>query len=189
MMERAQSVTVDGEADGFVPPMAFGLERTPQGDTRLVISVPPEKLAEVHERLLGVLQPPLGFLWRQKVDRTNPGPQGAPAKDRLALELAPGRVIDALHHCADLIYRDARGELWLKGDLGEQLVLDQDGLLYAYPDDPTWRDALASLGVPEDEAQTLAERDYVKHWYHAENDALEAELVVRLRLTEVRPQR
>ena len=96
---------------------------------------------------------------------------------------------DALEHCANLIYGDARGEVWLRGDLGEQLVLDQDGLLYAYPDDPSWREALAAAGVPEDDAQTLAERDYVKHWYHAENDALEAELIARLRLTEVRPQR
>lgn len=186
---RAQSVTVDGEPDGFEPPLAYGLERTPGGETRLVISTPPSELPRVHQALLAVMQAPLGFLWRVKVDRQNPGPQGAPAKDRLALELAPGRVVDALEHCAGLVYGDARGEIWIKGDLGEQLVLDQDGLLYAYPDDPSWREALAAAGVPENEAQTMAERDYVKHWYHAENDALEAELVARLRLTEVRPQR
>ncbi len=188
-MQRAQSVTMDGEPDGFEPPTAYGLERTPDGQTRLVISVAPSRLAAVHQALLGVMQAPLGILWRLKVDRQSPRPQGAPPRDRVALELAPGRVIDTLEHCADLVYRDARGELWIKGDLGEQLVLDQDGLLYAYPDDPSWRDALQAADVPEDGAQTLAERDYVKHWYHAENDALEAEMIARLRLTEVRPQK
>jgi len=188
-MLRAESVTKDGEPDGFEPPLAYGLERTPDGQTRLVISVPPSRLPAVHQALIGVMQPPLSLLWRTKVDRRDPKPQGAPPTDRVALELAPGRVIDALERCADLVYRDARGEVWIKGDLGEQLVLDQDGLLYAYPDDPSWRDALAAAEVPEDEAQTIADRDYVKHWYHAENDALEAELIARLRLTEVRPQR
>jgi hypothetical protein len=189
MRERAQSVTVEGVHDGFEPPLAWGVERTPQGETRLVISVPPAQLPQVHQRLLAAMAPPLGVLYRQKVDRQQPRPEGAPAKDLLALELAPGRVLEALQACSDLVYGDARAELWLKGDLGEQLVLDQDGMVFAYPDDPSWREALAAAGVPEDEAQTLNERDYVKHWYHAENDAQEAEFVARLRLTEVRPQR
>ena len=189
MRLRAQSVTVEGAPDGFEPPNAWGLERTPQGETRLVISTTPERLPALHRALMAVMASPLGFLYRQKVDRREPRPDGAPARDFLALELPPVRVLEALSACADVIYRDARSELWLRGDLGEQLVLDQDGLLYAYPDDPSWREVLEAEGIPESGDQTLAERDYVKHWFHAENDALEADLMARLRLTEVRPQR
>lgn len=189
MRQRAQSVTQSGEPDGYEPPLAWGPERTPTGETRIVVSVPPGELPRVHQALLGALQPPLGVLYRQKVDRQDPKPQGAPAVDHLALELPPGRVRTALEACAGVVYHDARSELWIRGDLGEQLVLDQDGLLYLYPDDPSFRDALASAGVPESEAQTLAERDYVKHWFHAEHDPEEADLIARLGLTRVRTQR
>jgi hypothetical protein len=189
MTPRAESVTVDGEPDGFEPPLAWAPERTPHGDTRLVVSAPPAELPRVHQALIRALKAPLGLLYRQKVDRQNPRPQTAPPVDYLALELPCERVIEAMAACEGVVYGDARAELWVKGDLGEQLVLDQDGLLYLYPDDPSFRDALEQAGVPNSEAQTLAERDYVKHWYHGEHDEQEAELIARLQLTRVRTQR
>jgi len=189
MTPRAESVTEDGRPDGFEPPLCWSAERTPAGDTRVVVSAPFDQLPQLHQALVKALAPPLGFLYRQHIDRARPRPQGAPPADHLALELPVGRVLDALQQCAGVVYGDARAEVWLRGDLGEQLVLDQDGLIYGYPDDLAFRDVLEAEGVPETGEQTLAQRDYVKHWYHSDNDALEADLIARLGLTSVRPQR
>jgi hypothetical protein len=182
---RATSVTQQGEDDGFVILPGWSSEMTPNGDTRLVVSVPPADLPRVHAALAHALAPPVGVLYRQKVDRKNPRPQGALARDFVGLDLALDRVLAALTDSAALVYADARHELWLRGGLGEQLVLDQDGLLFCYPDDPAFREALADAGVPADDVVTMADRDYVKHWYHAENDVLEDRLIAALRLTEV----
>ena len=183
---RAESVTIDGVADGFVPPLAWAPERTPTGETRLVVSAPPAELPRLFSAMLHAMRGPFSVLYRRKVDRKLPKPDEAPPRDFVSLEVPLGRLEAAIDAVSALIFGDARAELWIRGDLGEQLVLDQDGLLYGYPDDPSWRDALAAAGVPESEAQTLAERDYVKHWYHPEHDALEAEWMARLRMTEVR---
>ena len=64
-------------------------------------------------------------------------------------------------------------------------VMDQDGVLYCYPDDPSFRDVLEAAGVHERSVQTLADRDYVKHWFHAECDEHEAGLMQDLGLQEV----
>jgi len=189
MTPRATSVTQAGEPDGFEPPLAWAPERTPTGETRLVVSAPPAQLPRIHRALIAALKAPLGVLYRQKVDRREPRPQTAPPVDYLGLELSADKVLRALAACEGVVYGDARAELWLRGDLGEQLVLDQDGLLYLYPDDPSFRDALAAAEVPQSESQTLAERDYVKHWFHADHDEAEADLIARLQLTRVRPQR
>jgi len=189
MTPRAESVTDSGDPDGFQPPLAWAPERTPTGETRLMISAPPSRLPGLHQALVRALAAPLGFLYRQQVDRQKPRPQGAPPVDWLALELSAERVLEALDRCGGVVYGDARAEVWIRGDLGEQLVLDQDGLLYAYPDDLVFRDVLSAEGVPESEEQTLAERDYVKHWFHAEHDEQEVDLIARLGLTRVRAQR
>lgn len=182
---KATSVSAEGVDDGFVPEAGWEAEMTPRGDTRLVASVPHGDLPAVHAALIGALAPPLGFLYRQEVDRKNPKPQGAPARDLVALDLSPERVLGALAAAAPLVYGDARCEVWIRGRMGEQVVLDHDGLLYAYPDDPAFRDALAAAGVPGRDVVTMAERDYVKHWFHAENDAVEDALLADLRLIEV----
>jgi hypothetical protein len=182
---RAQSVTKEGEDDGFVVLPGWMAEGTPGGDTRLVVSVPLHDLPRVHAALLGALEEPLGFMYRRKVDRRNPGPQTAPPKDFVALSLHRDRVLDALSAAAVLAYADARGELWIRGRRGEQVVLDQDGILFCYPDDPSFRDVLAAQGVPADDVETLTDRDYVKHWFRAEADAAEDALIAALRLTEV----
>lgn len=186
---KAVSVREDGEPDGFVPDPGFWDERDWGGTTRVVVSVPPERLGEVHRALVAVLGSPLGYLYRQVVDRRTPRPEGAPARDFVALEIPAARVLEALEQAADLVYHDARGEHWIRGPRADQVVLDGDGLLYCYPDDPAFRDVLEGFGLPAQKVETLQERDYVKHWFHAECDALEDALVAGLGLVEVAPQR
>ncbi|MBW1878297.1 MAG: hypothetical protein JRJ84_08050 [Deltaproteobacteria bacterium] len=186
---KASSVRQDGEPDDFCIGSGFWGERDPGGTTRLVVSVPPERLGALHQVLVGALQAPLGLLYRQVVDRRNPRPQGAPPRDQVALELPTERVLAVLQRYAPLVYHDARGEYWLRGALGEQIVLDGDGLLFCYPDDPAFRDVLEAAGLAEGKLETLQDRDYVKHCFHAECDALEDRMVSELGLTEVVPRK
>ena len=182
---RAVSVTKEGEDDGFVVLPGWMAEGTPDGETRIVVSVPLADLPRVHAALIGALQEPLGFLYRRKVDRRNPGPQNAPPKDFVALSLHTDRVLAAISASSLLVYCDARGEVWIRGRMGEQVVLDEDGVIYCYPDDPSFRDVLAVEGVPAEDVQTVAQRDYVKHWFRAEADAAEDLLIGSLHLTAV----
>ncbi len=186
---RASSVTLQGEEDGFVVRPGWSAEATPDGDTRLVASVPHTEVAAVLEALIGKLVPPVSVLYRRKVDRKNPGPASAPAEDFVALSLPPGRVLAALQDAPTLVASDARAELWFRGKMQEQVVLDGDGLLYCYPDDPTFRDALEAAGVPPEDVETLAQRDYVKHWFRAEADAEEERLLARLGFTKMPTRR
>jgi hypothetical protein len=188
MGPKAMSVTESGEDDGFVPEPGWMVEMTPDGETRLVVSVPVGDLARVHAALATALAPPISVLYRQKIDRAEKRPHDAPARDHVAVGLPLDRVMDALQAAAPLVYHDARGEFWLRGKRGEQLILDQDGLMFCYPDDPAFREALAEAGVPGRDVTTIADRDYVKHWFHAEADASEAQLLATLHLTEYRPR-
>jgi hypothetical protein len=89
----------------------------------------------------------------------------------------------ALELCAPLVYSDARCEIWIRGRMGEQVVLDHDGVLFCYPDDPAFRAALDQAGVPAVDVEMMHERDYVKHWFRAEADPLEEELARLLGLS------
>jgi hypothetical protein len=189
MLPRATSTDVAGEPDGFAPEPAWSGEIDPRGGTRIVVSVPAAQLPVVHQRLVAACTPPLGVLWRQVVDRRAPRANGAPPKDHVALDVPFERLLAALRANAGVVYEDARAELWIRGRLNEQVVLDQDGLVYTYPDDPAFRDALDALGIPDRDVPTLARRDYVKHWFHAEHDAQEAAFVAALRLTPVPTRR
>jgi hypothetical protein len=187
MGPKAVSVTQEGHEDGFVVQPGWSVEMTPDGDTRLVVSVPVEDLLAVHAALARALSKPISVLYRQKVDRLKPRPEGAPSRDFVALDLPTAQVLEALDAAAPLVYHDARCELWLRGRLGEQVILDQDGLLFCYPDDPAFRDVLSGLGVPGEDVMTIADRDYVKHWFHAQADPYEGELIRSLRMAEVPP--
>jgi hypothetical protein len=182
---KAESVTKEGAPDGWQVQAGFHGEREAGGPTRLLLSVPTEFLAKVHQDLVRVCQPPLSVLYRQTVDRQNPRPEGAPPRDFLALELDHETVIAAMNECANLVYHDARCEIWVRGRRNEQVILDADGILYCYPDDPTFTDVALLHGLPEGAVQTLLERDYVKHWYHAENDLEERAFIDGLGLTEM----
>ncbi len=183
---KTTSVTADGEPDGFEPPVAWYTEMDPTGSTRLVVSVPVERLRELHLKLLSALAGPLKVLYRQTVNRLEPGPSGAPPRDFVGLDLHPDRVFVALDTAASLVWHDARHQLWIAGRMNEQVVLDEDGVLYCYPDDPVFRDVLAQSGVPHvHTARTMADADYPKRWFHGANDAAEQGLIAALRLAEV----
>lgn len=187
---KAWSVLKSGEADNWSVSPGFAAQMSPQGMGRLVVTVPFEDLPRVHAALVGALSAPLGVLYRRKVDRLDPKPQGWPGQDFVGLDLPADTVLEVLSVVEPLINDDARGELWIRGRMQEQLVLDQDGTMYCYPDDPSFRDALAAVGLTEQvDLKTLEDRDYVRHWFHGEHDEAEATLIERLQLTEVRPQR
>lgn len=183
---KTTSVNVDGEPDGFEAPLAWYTELATSGATRLVVSTPPGALRAVHMALLGILKAPLKVLYRQSVDRLDPQPQGSPPRDFVGLDLDLARVQSAVDAAATLIWHDGRHQLWVAGRLGAQVVLDEDGVIYCYPDDPAFRDTLTAAGVPHvHAARTMAEVDYPKRWYRAENDAVEKRFIGGLRLAEV----
>ena len=182
---KATSVTATGEPDGFAIQPGWEPQADPGGQNRLLVSVPTHRLAQVHAALFACLGAPLGVLYRQAVNRLLPAPQGAPPTDFVGLNLAKERVSQAISQASDLVFHDARCELWLRGALGDQLILDQDGLLYVYPDDPAFRRALDDQRLPQAHVETMLDRDYVKHWFHQDNDALEAQFIDALSLTRL----
>ncbi len=182
---KSTSVDEQGQPDGWEPTPGYLREMDPQGSTRLVVSVPAGHLGGMHKALAGCLVPPVSVLYRQVVNRREPKPQGSPPRDFVALELSAEQVTDALDRFTDLLHHDARCELWLRGSMHEQLVLDADGLLFCYPDDPTYEDVLRANGLEPDVGVTIVDRDYARHAFHASNDALEDELVASLGLVEV----
>lgn len=174
---KATSVTAQGDPDGWSPPRCFRREVTPDGRTRLVVSVPPDELPGLHARLLAALGPRLGLLYVQLTDRATSTTHATPLR-RVAVELESARALAAVAARAELVYEDARHQLWAKGTLGEQVVLDELGLLYCYPDDPSFRDALGDLPMRTD--PTLDTRDYVKVAFVAAADEQEATLFTEL---------
>ena len=187
---KAQSVTSDGSEDGWEMQAGWRAEADPSGATRIAAAVPTAELLGVHLALVRCLSAPVGMLYRQKVDRRAVAqgatpPQGAPPRDFVSLELPPGQVLAALEKHTDVVHHDARCEVWVRGKLGDQVVLDTDGMLFAYPDDPAFRQALEAEGVPGADVETIESRDYVKHWFHADADAAEDGLVSDLQLQEV----
>lgn len=186
---KSVSVTEVGEPDGFEPGFGFECQVGHGGDTRLLVSVPTPLLQRVHLELLTALEAPLTVLYRRKVNRQDPRPNGSPPEDFLAPDLSLQEAQDALASAADLIWHDARCEVWVRGMMGEQVILDQDGILYVYPDDVAFRDALKRVDVPESpDVAVMLDRDYVKHWFHAECDEVEAALLRTLAAVPVAPQ-
>ncbi|TNE92287.1 MAG: hypothetical protein EP330_02165 [Deltaproteobacteria bacterium] len=190
---KAQSVTVESTPDGWDIEPGYHGEMSLDAGTRLIVSAPSAQLAEVHQDLVRALAEPLSFLYRQKIDRRAVADGETPnttlkPRDFIALDLSHGEVLAALELASDLVYHDARGEFWIRGGAGEQLVMDSDGILYAYPDDPSFRDVAEKHGLFEADITTLANRDYVKHFFHAEADVAEDALLKTLRLVEVPAQ-
>ena len=180
---KAISVTEAGEPDGFEPPVAYRCEVDPAGLTRLGVSVPTDRLAETHKALAGALSSPVSVLYVQMVDR-RVGQQLEKPRRMGGVEKAKGVVLTALQRCGTLLYHDARHQLWLRGRMREQLVLDELGMIWVYPDDPSFRDVLAALEIPESPAQNMDGRDYVKVDFKVEADAEEALLVASLGLSQ-----
>ena len=82
----------------------------------------------------------------------------------------------ALERYRRLAYHDGRHQLWIRGAAGEQVVLEEVGVIYVYPDDPSFRAVLDAAGVPEGEGETLAERDFIKVTFDAACDAEEDQM-------------
>jgi len=174
---KATSVTEAGEPDGFTPPLLYSPQVGPDGTTRLVVSAPGSDLPRIHRLLVESLEAPLGVLWVQLVDRASGQRQEDDPRRWLTLEQQAGAVLSAVDRSPHLLYGDARGQLWIRGALGEQLVLDELGMVYLYPDDPAFRTALESAGVDESSAPTMADRDYVRVEFDAAADPEEQALL------------
>lgn len=182
LLPKARSVTRQGAPDGFVPGTFYTPEILQGGQTRLSVSMPPERLEIVHRKLVEALQPPLKFLYVQLTDRTK-GQLPKPVQ-RVAVELPRSRVTTALTKYRRLLYSDGRHQLWIRGALGEQIVLEEIGMLYVYPDDFAFRDILEEHGVAEGTGETLATRDYIRVEFLADADAQEQALIQELGLIE-----
>ena len=64
-------------------------------------------------------------------------------------------------------------------------MLDELGVLYTYPDDPAFRDALDGLDLPLGAVIGLDGRDYVRVQFLAEADAQEVGLIAGLGMRRV----
>ncbi len=180
---KAESVDAQGHSIGFVPPTFFRPEVLQGGVTRLVVSVPMDDLERIHGALVALLAPPLKLLYVQLTDRVK-GVQLPKPVQRVAVELPRTRVLDALREYRRLVYHDGRHQLWIRGSAGEQVVLEEVGQVYVYPDDFSFRDALLAAGVPEGDGKEMAVQDYVRVTFDAACDEEEASLIRQLHLTE-----
>ena len=186
--QKATAVTEKNEPTGFEAEPGFFEQLVPDGETRLVVSVPVALLPKVHRALVSVMSGPMGFLFRQQVDRQAPREEGAPPLDYVSLGQPKAAVMSALVRFDGLLYRDARGEFWVRGENGDSVILDTDGLVFCYPDDLAFRDALEAQGIPCKEVTTVRDQDYVKHWFHSKYDAEERGLINALGLAEMAPR-
>lgn len=164
-----------------MPPACYRLQVLPGGITRLAASAPPGELEAVHRALVAALEPPLKLLYVRLTDRASgqlPKPEHL-----VAVGLSRDRVLDALARFRRLIYHDGRNQVWVRGARTDQVVLEEIGAIYVYPDDPLFRDVLEDCGLVEsDQGETMADRDYVKVNFLAEADAEEAALIADLGL-------
>ncbi|MEN9787856.1 MAG: hypothetical protein RLZZ299_3120 [Pseudomonadota bacterium] len=178
---KAVSVSVEGQEDGFEPARGYRVQVAPDGTTRLVASVPPAELRNVHLRLIAALGGPLSVRYLRLTDRVRgqlPKPESW-----VRMDVPAGEVVAALDAASRLVWEDGRHQLWIRGPFGEQVVLDEMGVLYCYPDDPAFREAL--LDLPEHTAVGMDGRDYVKVHFHADADSQETQLREALRLTKI----
>ncbi len=173
---KAFSVTRDGQPDGWTPPRGYRAQTAPDGMTRLVINVPPDELRTTHLRLLAALGSTLSVRYVRLTDRQTgqlPKPESYVRMDAPA-----SLVMQAFDAAAELVWGDARHQLWVRGGMQEQVVLDELGVLYCYPDDPAFRDAL--VGVPQSDEVGIDGRDYVQVRFSSAADAQEATLLATL---------
>ena len=174
MSPKAESVSADGELDGFKPSPNWRAEVIPGGYTRLEVSLPSDDIQGVHRALVAKLEPPLRVLYVQLTDRLA-GVQLDPPRRFVALDVKRDQLDAALSACAPLIYHDGRHQLWVQGRGEDKVILEETGVIYAYPDDPSFRDVLSENDVAEGKAQTMGDRDYVRVNFTAAGDALEGQ--------------
>lgn len=182
-LSKASSVTPEGQPDGWSPPHQWLAQASPGGVTRLVVSADADALGGVFKALVRALSPPLSVRYVQLTERQSETQHDHTKRPSwVGVELPPERVLAAFADAETLLYRDGRHQTWVRGSLGDQLIMDELGLIYVYPDDVAQREALSAAGVPEGSAQTMLERDYVRVELHAEADTEEAGLIAALGL-------
>jgi hypothetical protein len=172
MSPKAESVSQDGELDGFTPEPCWSAEVIPGGYTRLEVSLPNGSIEAVHRALVARLGGPLRVLYVQLTDRIA-GSQLDPPRRFVALDVMPNAMDGVLAEFSALVYHDGRHQLWIQGKGEDKIILEETGVMYAYPDDPAFRDVLANLGVAEGKSETMADRDYVRVNFRSECDAME----------------
>jgi hypothetical protein len=168
--------------DGFIPPMAYHPQILEGGYTRLEISCPPDRLAVLHRKLVEELTGPLKVRYVQMASRKsgqNPKPVSY-----VGVEISQNRLQQALAAYTELLYHDGRCQIWVLGSREEQLVLDDIGMIYIYPDDPAFRTVLDELGWKEMGHQSMASRDYVRVNFVREADEQEQSLIQSLGLVQ-----
>ena len=177
-LPKAQSVDKKGALDGFVPPMAFKGQVLDGGYTRLELSVPSDKLPLVHRHLANHLSFPCKIRYLKLTDRLRgqlPKPQSY-----AAVEISKDRLLQVLTELSPLIHYDGRHQFWIVGMQGEQIILDELGMLYIYPDDLLFRDLLTDLGFIEANHENMAARGYVRVNFLAQGDQQETVLLQSL---------
>ena len=179
---KAQSVTEAGMPDGFIPPMAYHPQILDGGYTRLEISSPPDRLQIVHQALIKNISGPFKVRYVQMTSRVS-GQHPKP-KSFVGVEISQVRLLQACEAFGPLLYHDGRCQIWVLGAANEQLVIDEIGMMYLYPDDPSFQHSLNQLGWHNMPHQSMASRDYVRVNFLSEADALEHALIQSLGLVE-----
>ena len=174
MSPKAESVDAQGEFDGFVPQAAWSAQVIPGGYTRLSVSVPTDLLPGLHQALVAALEPPLRVLYVQLTDRLA-GEQLDPPRRFVALDVQPQTLVKALDDYSALVYHDGRHQLWVQGRGEDKDILEETGVIFVYPDDPSFRDVLAAHNIPEKKTETMEDRDYVRVNFQATADAMEGQ--------------
>ena len=174
MSPKAVSVDENGELDGFSPEASWSAQVLAGGYTRLAVSLPSDRLSGVHRALIAALEPPLRVLYVQLTDRLA-GEQLDPPRRFVALDVQPERLERALDAFSPLIYNDGRHQLWVQGRGEDKVILEETGLVFVYPDDPSFRDVLSAKHLPETQAETMDDRDYVRVNFLAAGDAMEGQ--------------
>jgi len=114
----------------------------------------------------------LRVLYVQLTDRLA-GKQLDPPRRFVALDVQPAVMDQALADHSPLIYHDGRHQLWIQGKGEDKVILEETGVMFVYPDDPSFRDVLAEHGIASEKTETMAERDYVRVNFLTECDAME----------------
>ena len=172
MSPKAVSVDSNGDPDGYTPESGWEAMVIPGGYTRLQVSVTQEDMSRVHRALVANLNPPLRVLYVQLTDRLA-GNQLDPPRRFVALDVRPDVLDEALAEYAPLIYNDGRHQLWVQGRGEDKIILEETGVIFAYPDDPLFRDVLTAQGIPQEKKESMADRDYVRVNFLVEGDAME----------------
>ncbi len=181
LVAKAASVDEQGNPDGFMPASFFKPEVLQGGMSRLVVSLAAVDLERVHHALIQALEPPYKVLYVKMVDRAA-GTQLPKPERRVAVEIPRDRLMRNLMRYRKLVYTDGRHQLWVRGAQGEQLILEENGVVFIYPDDFLFRDVLQAQGLGEGDGQTMADRDYLRVNFDAACDAMEAGLIDTLHM-------